>query len=151
MALALARARTDSGDSHAAAIPLATPSTGSCHRYLMDRFQYMALMVACLLLTLPLEFVLGARVWRQPARTAKAIAPAFMLFVAWDLWASRRGTWRFSERYTLGWRLPGGMVVEELVFFVVVPMCALLTLDAIRSIGRRRRNRAVTSELVEHR
>jgi lycopene cyclase domain-containing protein len=117
----------------------------------MDRFQYIALMAACLLVTLPLEFVLGARVWRQPARTAKAIAPAFVLFVAWDLWASRRGTWWFSERYTLGWRLPGGMVVEELVFFVVVPMCALLTLEAIRSIGRRRSARAMAPGLVEHR
>lgn len=117
----------------------------------MDRYQYLALMLGCLLLTLPLEFVLGARVWRQPARTAKAIAPAFVLFVAWDMWASRRGTWGFSDRYTLGWRLPGGMVVEELVFFVVVPMCALLTLEAVRSIGRRRHDRTMVPELVDHR
>ncbi|HEX6659847.1 MAG TPA: lycopene cyclase domain-containing protein [Ilumatobacter sp.] len=114
----------------------------------MDRFQYLALMMGCLVLTLPLEFVLGARVWRQPARTAKAIAPAFAVFVAWDLWASRRGTWGFSERYTLGWSLPGGMVVEELVFFVVVPMCALLTLEAVRSIARRHRARALAHELA---
>jgi lycopene cyclase domain-containing protein len=104
----------------------------------MDRFQYLGLMAACLVLTLPLELVLGARVWRRPARTARAIAPAFVLFVAWDLWASRRGMWGFSERYTLGVRLPGGMVVEELVFFVVVPLCTLLTLEAVREILRRR-------------
>jgi lycopene cyclase domain-containing protein len=116
----------------------------------MDRYQYLLLMVGCLLLTLPLELVLGARVWRQPARTAKAIAPAFVLFVAWDLWASRRGTWGFSERYTLGWRLPGGMVVEELLFFVVVPMCALLTLEAVRAINRRRRVDTEEPELVGH-
>jgi lycopene beta-cyclase len=100
----------------------------------MDRFQYSGLMIACLVLTLPLEFVLGARVWRRPARTAKAIAPAFVIFVAWDLWASRRGTWQFSDRYTLGVRLPGGMVLEELLFFIVVPMCGLLTLEAVRAM-----------------
>ena len=77
--------------------------------------------------------------WRQPARTAKAIAPAFVIFVAWDLWASERRTWTFDDRYTLGLRLPGAMVVEELVFFVVVPMCALLTLEALRSVAARRR------------
>jgi lycopene beta-cyclase len=104
----------------------------------MDRFQYVALMIACLLLTLPLEFVLGARVWRRPARTAKAIAPAFVVFLAWDLWASRRGTWDFSDQYTLGVRLPGGMVIEELLFFIVVPICALLTLEAVRQMQRRR-------------
>ena len=100
----------------------------------MDRFQYLALMAACVVITLPLEFVLGARVYRQPKRTATAIAPAFAAFVAWDLWASHRGTWGFDERYTIGLRLPGGMVVEELAFFVVIPLCTLLTLEAVRSI-----------------
>jgi lycopene cyclase domain-containing protein len=108
----------------------------------VDRFQYLGLMAACLVLTLPLEFVLGARVWRRPMRTVKAIAPAFVIFVAWDLWASHRGTWDFDDRYTLGVRLPGGMVVEELVFFFVVPMCALLTLEAVRAIDARRAARA---------
>lgn len=105
----------------------------------MDRLQYLVVMAGCLAVTLPLEFVFGARVWRRPARAAKAIAPTFVLFVAWDLWASERGTWTFNERYTLGLRLPGAMVVEELVFFIVVPMCALLTLDGLRSIEARRR------------
>ena len=103
----------------------------------MDRFQYLGLMVACLAITLPLEFVLGARVYRQPKRTAMAIAPAFVAFVLWDLWASSRGTWGFDDRYTIGVRLPGGMVVEELAFFVVIPLCTLLTLEAVRSIRRR--------------
>lgn len=101
----------------------------------MDRFQYLGLMAACLIATLPLELVVGARVWRRPARTAKAIAPAFVVFLAWDVWATDRGTWDFADRYTLGVRLPGGVVLEELVFFVVIPICALLTLEAVRILS----------------
>lgn len=104
----------------------------------MDRYQYLLLMGACLLITLPLELVLGARVWRRPRRLATALAPAFAVFVAWDLWATATGTWGFSERYTIGLELPGGMAVEELVFFTVVPICALLTLEAVRGILARR-------------
>jgi len=104
----------------------------------MDRFQYLAVLLACLLVTLPLEFVAGARVWRRPARTIRAIAPAFLVFVAWDLWASHRGTWGFADQYTIGVRLPGGMVLEELVFFVVVPLCALLTYETVRIMQQRR-------------
>ena len=85
-------------------------------------------------MTLPLEFVVGARVWRRPRRLAIALAPAFAVFVAWDLWASSTGTWGFDERYTIGVTLPGGMAVEELVFFLVVPICGLLTLEAVRII-----------------
>lgn len=104
----------------------------------MDRYQYLAVMGACLLITLPLEVVLGARVWRSPRRLALSLAPALGLFVVWDLWATASGTWGFSDRYTIGVDLPGGMAVEELVFFTVIPVCGLLSLEAVRRIlGRR--------------
>ena len=102
----------------------------------MDRWQYVLLMAACLVLTLPLELVLGARVWRQPRRLALALTPALVVFVAWDLWATARGTWGFAERYTVGVTLPGGMAIEELLFFTAVPICGLLTLEAVRRILR---------------
>ena len=105
----------------------------------MDRYQYLLVLAACVLLTLPLEFVLEARVWRRPRRLARALAPAFGLFVAWDLWASATGTWSFDERYTVGFTLPGGMAVEELGFFLVIPVCGLLTLEGVRSVLRRSR------------
>lgn len=100
----------------------------------LDRYQYLLLMGLCLLVTLPLEFVFDARVWRRPRRLAVALAPAFAVFVAWDLWASASGTWAFDPDHTVGLTLPGGMVVEELVFFLVVPICALLTLESVRNV-----------------
>ena len=100
----------------------------------VDRFQYLIVMALCVLVTLPLEFVFDARVWRRPKRLAVAVAPAMAAFVAWDLWASASGTWGFDRRYTIGFRLPGGMAVEELVFFLVVPTCALLTIESVRNL-----------------
>ncbi len=100
----------------------------------MDRLQYLGLMGLCVLITLPLELTLGARVWRQPRRLALALLPALGLFAVWDLWASSTGTWDFSRIYTLGLTLPGGMAVEELVFFTVIPVCGLLTLETVRSL-----------------
>ena len=100
----------------------------------MDRLQYSALMIACLLLTLPLEFVFGARVWRQPRRLARAVVPVALFFLVWDLWATNRGDWGFNPKYTIGWKFPGGMVVEEILFFVAVPVCALLSLEAVRNM-----------------
>lgn len=102
----------------------------------MDRYQYLVLMGLCVLVTLPLEVLFRARVWRRPQRLAGALAPGFVVFVGWDLWKSARGTWGFSEQYTVGLTLPGGMVVEELVFFTVIPVCALLSLETVRRILR---------------
>jgi lycopene cyclase domain-containing protein len=105
----------------------------------VDRFQYLLLMAACVVVTLPLELVVGVRVWRSPRRLAVALSPALVLFVAWDLIATASGTWDFSDRYTIGIELPGGMAIEELVFFTVIPVCALLTLEAVRVIAARGR------------
>jgi lycopene cyclase domain-containing protein len=100
----------------------------------MDRFQYLLVLAGCVLVTLPLEVAFGARVWRRPRRLLRAVLPAFAAFVAWDLWATARGTWSFSDRYTIGVELPGGLVIEELLFFLLIPVCALLTIESVRNI-----------------
>ena len=96
-------------------------------------------MLACFLAVLPLELVLGARVLRNPRRVARAMAVPVVLFVVWDIVAIERGTWWFNPRYVTGWELPFGLPVEELVFFLVIPLCGLLTYEAVRRIlGARR-------------
>lgn len=100
----------------------------------MDRFQYLAVLALCMFVTLPLEFLFEARVWRRPRRLAIAVLPTFAVFVAWDLWATARGTWAFEPDYTVGIELPGGLVLEELLFFIIVPTCGLLTLESVRNV-----------------
>ncbi|MDQ4097365.1 MAG: lycopene cyclase domain-containing protein [Actinomycetota bacterium] len=97
----------------------------------LDRFQYLVLMAGCLLITLPLEFVLGARVWRQPRRLVKALPVPVAIFVAWDIFAIARGHWDYIPAYVTGWRLPGNLPIEELVFFLVIPIASLLTYEAV--------------------
>jgi lycopene cyclase domain-containing protein len=100
----------------------------------VDHFQYLLLMAACLVLTLPLEIVLGARVWRRPRRLALTLAPVVAVFVIWDVVAIARGHWRYAARYVTGVELPGSLPIEEVVFFVVIPICGLLTLEAVRNL-----------------
>jgi len=98
----------------------------------MDRYQYLLLMGACAAVTLPLEFVFRARVYRRPRRLLRAMWLPVAAFVVWDLIAIARGHWTFEERYVTGWELPGSLPVEELAFFLVIPLCALLTFEASR-------------------
>ena len=107
----------------------------------MDRFQYLGLMGACLVGTLPLEFVYRAGVWRRPGRLVRVIAGPVVLFSAWDALAVRGGLWRYSSRFVTGVALPGGLPVEEIVFFVTIPICAILTFQAVRSTLERDRPR----------
>jgi lycopene beta-cyclase len=105
----------------------------------LDRFQYLLLMAGCLLVTLPLELVLGARVYRRPAGLAFALLPVVVIFSIWDIAGILRQHWTYSARFTTGWKLIFSMPVEELTFFVVVPICGLLTYEAVgRMISRGR-------------
>ena len=103
----------------------------------MDRYQYLLLMAACLVVTLPLEVVLGARVWRRPRRLLAAVVPPALIFSLWDVAAIARHHWSYARRYVTGWDLPGHLPVEEVVFFVVIPVCALLTFEVVGRIGGR--------------
>jgi lycopene cyclase domain-containing protein len=105
----------------------------------MRSLQYLAVLGLCLVATLPLEFVVGARVWRRPGRLVRALLPPLAVFLAWDFWAAAEGQWRFSQSLTTDLRLPFGVPVDEVLFFVVVPICGLLTLEAVRTLSRRRR------------
>ena len=103
-----------------------------------DHYQYLLLMAGCLLITLPLEFLLRARVYRRPLRLAVALAPMLVVFVAWDVLGIIRNHWTYSPTYTTGWHV-GLVPVEELVFFLVVPLCGLLTYEAVGHVLRRLR------------
>ena len=120
----------------------------------MDHYQYLILMTACLAATLPLE-ALGARVYRRPARLARAVLPVALLFLVWDALAIAGRVWTYNPRYVTGVDLPFRIPVEELVFFLVIPVCGILTYAGVQAVscrwtdrrpvaGRRRPARAKT-------
>ncbi len=106
---------------------------------MIDHGQYLLVMAACVLVTLPLEFLFRARVWRRPRRLLQALLPVVLVFVAWDAVGIARGHWWYSPAYTTGILLPFRLPLEELVFFVVVPLCGLLTYEAVGTVLQRSR------------
>jgi lycopene beta-cyclase len=104
----------------------------------MASFSYLAVLLACVAITAPLEWVLGARVYRRPRRLAATLVIAMTPFVVWDLVGIARGHWDFAAERTIGFDL-GVMPVEEVLFFVVIPICALLTHQAVLRLGARLR------------
>ena len=103
-------------------------------------------MACCLLITLPLEFALRARVYRRVAGLAFALIPVLIIFSIWDIVGIVRDHWSYSPRFTTGWKLIFGMPVEELVFFVVVPICGLLAYEAVGQMLHLLRRRSKVGE-----
>jgi lycopene cyclase domain-containing protein len=98
----------------------------------------VALLGACLLITFPLELVLGARVYHRPRALLYAVVPVVIIFSIWDLVGIYRNHWSYNARFVTGIELPLGLPLEELLFFVVIPICGLLTYEAVGAIIRAR-------------
>jgi lycopene cyclase domain-containing protein len=92
---------------------------------------YLALLAACLLGTAPLELWLGVRVYRRWRLLFLSLLPGALVGISWDTYAVYAGQWQFDYRYLLGARL-AGLPLEEWLFFLVIPTCAVLTLEAVR-------------------
>lgn len=91
------------------------------------------MLLFCIVVTLPLELWLGVRVYRQWPRLLLTLLPVGVLFAAWDLYAVAHRHWRFDPEQTLGLRL-ASLPVEEVLFLVVIPTCAVLALEAVRRV-----------------
>ena len=100
----------------------------------MGHLTYLGLLAGCLLVTAPLELVLRVRVYARWRRLLLALLPTFAVFVGWVLYAIAQGHWAYDGDRILGVRLPGGIPLEEVLFFVVVPLCAVLTLEAVAKV-----------------
>lgn len=105
-----------------------------------DRWQYLILLGLCLAITAPLE-LFGAGVYRRPLRVLRAVLPVAAVFLVWDAVAIAAGVWSYNGAYLTGIHVPFRVPIEEVLFFLVIPLCGLLTYNAVTAIldrGKRR-------------
>ncbi|MEV6628097.1 lycopene cyclase domain-containing protein [Amycolatopsis sp. NPDC051106] len=100
----------------------------------MGKVEYLLVLGACVVATLPLELI-GARVYRRPRRLARAVLPVAAVFLIWDAIAIAAGVWDFDPAFVTGVRAPLGIPLEEVLFFVVVPVCGVLTYEAVQALS----------------
>lgn len=83
-----------------------------------------------------LELFLKVGVLKRIKRALLAIAPIAFLFIAWDAYAIRNGHWRFDGVQILGIYGPFCIPLEEYLFFIVVPIAAIMTIEAVRHVKK---------------
>ena len=114
----------------------------------MEQWQYLLVLGGCVLVTAPLE-VFGAGVYRQPRRLLLSVLPVTLVFLVWDAIAIAGDVWTYNPRFISGIDVGFSIPLEELLFFIVIPLCGLLTYSAVSTIlGSLRRRVRVRGEQV---
>lgn len=106
----------------------------------LTHWSYVAMLAFCLAGTLPLVAVFRVRVLRQPRRLLLTVLAAGTPFLVWDLYATSAGHWRFDAAQTLPPRVLG-LPLEEIGFFVVIPLAAVLTYESVQVVRARATDR----------
>ena len=79
-----------------------------------------------------LEFVLRARVSPVTADAAHNLV-VVVAFGAWDLLGIAREHWTYNPEFVTGIQF-GIIPLEEIVFFIVIPLCALLSYEGVTTV-----------------
>ena len=103
----------------------------------MRHLSYVLVLAGCAAAALWLEPVFKVNVFRRWRRLLLTLLPVAVVFVLWDLAAIAAGHWTFDPEQTTGVLFPGGLPLDEVLFFVVVPVCAVLGFEAVRAVLRR--------------
>lgn len=53
------------------------------------------------------------------------------VYLIWDFWAVSKGSWFFDANQILGIMLFGQLPIEEVLFFIIVPLMTVLTYLAL--------------------
>ena len=57
-----------------------------------------------------------------------------VIYLIWDFWAVSKGSWFFDHNQILGVMILGKLPIEEVLFFIIVPMMSILTYLALTKL-----------------
>lgn len=103
-------------------------------RFGVAKFGYMAMLAFTVFGSFWLEVVLKTGVLRRWKRALISILPVTIVFVIWDAYAISQGHWFFNPERTLGIYGPFNIPLEEYLFFIIVPMAAILTIEGVTTV-----------------
>jgi lycopene cyclase domain-containing protein len=102
----------------------------------MRHFGYLAMLAFTVIGSFWLEIFIKVGVLKRIRKVLKALLPGFILFVIWDAYAISRGHWHFDLSQILGVFGPFNIPLEEYLFFAIVPIAAIMTIEAVTKVRK---------------
>ena len=100
----------------------------------MMKWGYVAMLAFTVVGSFWLEVAFKVEVLRRVIRAFTSILPIAAAFLIWDAWAVYHRDWYFDIKQILGIYGPFRIPLEEYLFFIVVPLAAIMTLEAVRKV-----------------
>jgi lycopene cyclase domain-containing protein len=100
----------------------------------LTHWSYFAMLLLTIIGSWWLEFAFKLRVLRRPRLALTAILPVSFFFLVWDAFAIYLKHWTFDTNQILGVFGPFNVPLEEYLFFIFIPLAAILTLEGVKVV-----------------
>jgi lycopene cyclase domain-containing protein len=100
------------------------------------KFSYLAMLLFTVVGSFWLEIVLKIRVLKRFKRVLLSVIPIAIPFIIWDAYAVANHHWSFDRKQILGIYGPFQIPLEEFLFFLIVPIAAIMTIEGVRTIKK---------------
>ena len=105
--------------------------------YELSQFAYIAMLLFTIIGSWWLEFAFKIRVLRRPKLLLKTTLPIAFFFLIWDAFAISQSHWTFDSQQIIGIFGPFNILLEEYLFFIIIPIAAILTLEGVKVVLKR--------------
>lgn len=97
----------------------------------MSHISYLAVIAFVLICAIGVNLGFGLRIgrqWRELLLTELAI---LVIYLSWDSWAIAKKSWFFDARQIVNVDPLPKVPIEEVLFFIIVPLMIILTYQAL--------------------
>jgi len=102
----------------------------------VHKWGYIAMLTFTVFGSFWLEIALKVGVLRRVKRLALTIFPVALIFLGWDAYAIASKHWRFDAHQMLGVVGPFNIPLEEYLFFIIIPIASVMTLEGVRQVKK---------------
>jgi lycopene cyclase domain-containing protein len=102
----------------------------------MLKYSYLAMLLFTIIGSFWLEIFLKIGVLRRIKRVLLSIIPVAVPFIIWDAYAVKHHHWSFDPKQILGIYGPFQIPLEEFLFFLIVPIAAIMTIEGVRTVKK---------------
>ncbi len=97
----------------------------------MENLHYLYVLIFISICAVGVNFGFRLQISRSFKLFLKTDALILIIYLIWDSWAVLKGSWYFDSDQILGFKLFNKLPIEEVLFFVVVPLMTVLTYLAL--------------------
>ena len=97
----------------------------------MLKLSYLAMLIFTAAASFWLEIAFKVHVLRRMKRVLLSLLPSSLGFLIWDAYAIAQGHWYFDQRQVTGINGPFNIPIEEILFFLIIPIAVLMTLEGV--------------------